>query len=209
MKPRREDVQMGFTETPFPEGAHMCLIYDNDEQRDKIISRFLAAGLGRGEQVGYFADRTPPEAVRKWLREAGALIPDDGEDGPFTIYQAEAVYCPSGVFVPAEMLSRVGGCYDRAVNAGYSGARVSGEMSWALRGIPGSDRLMEYEALINTISEEHPVTPICQYDARLFDGATLLNVLKVHPLMIVQGQIVQNPYYVRPEEFLKEFKAAA
>ena len=74
-------------------------------------------------------------------------------------------------------------------------------MSWALRGIPGSEGLIEYEALINTISQTQPVTPICQYDARRFDGATLLNVLRVHPLMIVQGRIVHNPYYITPEEF--------
>ena len=64
---------------------------------------------------------------------------------------------------------------------------------------------MEYEALVNTVLDTHPVTPICQYDARRFDGATLLNVLKVHPMMIVQGQIVHNPYYMPPEEFLRDF----
>ena len=39
-------------------------------------------------------------------------------------------------------------------------------------------------------------------DARRFDGATILDVLRVHPMMIVHGQIVRNPYYTRPSEFL-------
>jgi hypothetical protein len=86
--------------------------------------------------------------------------------------------------------------------AGFSGIRSCGEMSWALKNIPGSDRLMEYETLLNTVGGEFPHSGMCQYDARLFDGATLLNILKVHPYMIAQGQIVKNPFYMRPDEFL-------
>jgi hypothetical protein len=33
-----------------------------------------------------------------------------------------------------------------------------------------------------------------------------MDVLSVHPVMIINGQLVNNPYYVEPEEFLKKFK---
>jgi hypothetical protein len=48
---------------------------------------------------------------------------------------------------------------------------------------------------------------MCLYDARLFDGATLFKVLQVHPYMIARGQIVRNPFYVRPEEFQEELNS--
>lgn len=203
----RKEVSMGFTRDLFMEGTHMCLIYDNEEQRRKVISQFLAAGIALGEQVCYFADTTTPHEVKSWLEDMGVKLPEERQDGTFSVSRAENVYCPAGKFEPSEMLGRLKDFYKSAVSAGYAGARGSGEMTWALKGIPGSDRLMEYEALINTINEEYPITPICQYDARRFDGATLLNVLKVHPLMIVQGQIVRNPYYMTPREFLEEFKS--
>jgi hypothetical protein len=82
-------------------------------------------------------------------------------------------------------------------------------MEWALKGIPGSERLIEYEAGINTIVGEHPITALCQYDARLFDGATLFEVLRVHPMMVIRGQVVRNPYYIPPEEYLKRFAPKA
>lgn len=31
-----------------------------------------------------------------------------------------------------------------------------------------------------------------------------MDVLSVHPMMIVRGQLVNNPYYIEPEEFLKQ-----
>lgn len=75
-------------------------------------------------------------------------------------------------------------------------------MSWALRGMPGSERLIEYEALLNTLGPGNPLTMICQFDIKKFDGATIFEVLNVHPMMIVRGQIMRNPYYVPPDEYL-------
>jgi hypothetical protein len=54
---------------------------------------------------------------------------------------------------------------------------------------------MEYEANGKVFLNKYPVTVVCQYHADKFDGATLLECLKVHPFMIVYGQIVRNPYY--------------
>jgi hypothetical protein len=101
------------------------------------------------------------------------------------------------------MLNTLRAYYKATMDEGYPGSRVSGEMSWALRGIPGSDRLMEYEALVNDVLVTHPITAICQYDTRRFSGAVVFDVLKVHPMMVVHGHIVKNPYYIQPQEFLK------
>jgi len=41
--------------------------------------------------------------------------------------------------------------------------------------------LIEYEMMLNTVESDFPHSGMCQYDARLFDGATLFRVLQVHP----------------------------
>ncbi len=69
--------------------------------------------------------------------------------------------------------------------------------------------MIEYEAQLNTVVAKYPCTALCQYDARRFDGATLFHVLSVHPAMVVQGQVVRNPYYIPPEKFLGKLRTAA
>lgn len=197
-------VAMGFTKESFPAGTHICLIYDREDERRKIIGKFLESGLTSGEKVEYFADMMTSEDVRDWLSGMGVALT---ENAGFEVRVAESVYSPQGQFVPEAMLGTLRAYYDRAMAEGYPAARVSGEMTWALKGIPGSDRLMEYEALVNGVLKTHPVTAICQYDAGRFDGATILDVLRVHPMMIVHGQIVQNPYYMSPEKFLRAYEA--
>lgn len=34
-----------------------------------------------------------------------------------------------------------------------------------------------------------------------------MDVLSVHPVMIVRGQLVKNPYYIEPEIFLENLKS--
>jgi hypothetical protein len=199
-------IDLGFTKEHFPEGIHMCLIYDQDDERQKIVSEYMAAGLRQGEQVRYFTDITEPEDIRSWLLEAGVELPQTRENGPFSILKAENGYCPNGRFDPQEMIGRMLPRYKSAQEAGYSGLRSCGEMTWTLKGIPGSERLLEYEVLLGTVVANFPHSGMCQYDARIFDGATLFNVLKVHPWMVVRGKIIQNPYYMSPQEFLKDSK---
>ena len=202
MNDQRQEIDRRFAQEVFPECHHLCLIYDSEEQRRKIVSEYLAAGIRLGELVRYFADTTSPKEIRTWLLETGVKLPKAEEDDAFGIINAESAYCPSGRFAPQEVIENMVSRFAMAKKAGYRGSRVSGEMSWVLRNIPGGDRFLEYEVRINTITETFPYIGMCQYDARLFDGATLFKVLQVHPYMIAQGQIVMNPFYIKPEEFL-------
>ena len=56
MNNQRQEIDLGFTKEHFPEGIHMCLIYDREEDRQKIVSEYMAAGFKQGEQVCYFTD---------------------------------------------------------------------------------------------------------------------------------------------------------
>jgi len=204
MSQARREVTMGFTDEKFPAGTHMCFIYNDDGERRKVISKFLEAGLQEREKIAYFADTMDPAEVDRWLKTMGVDMTDPAKTGRFAITVAEKTYCPNGRFEPETMLNTLRTFHRTVLEQGYPGSRVSGEMSWALRGIPGSDRLIEYEALVNDVLVTHPVTAICQYDARRFSGELVFNVLKVHPMMIVHGQVVKNPYYIQPQEFLRQ-----
>jgi len=192
----------GFALARYPESCHVCLIYDDEEQRRKAVSEYLAAGLARGEQIRYFADRSTPEEIRSWLAEMGVELPDSSDERSFGIIPSTSAYCPQGRFEPEKTIEGMLLRYDRAREAGYSGSCATGEMTWALKGIPGSDRLVDYEVQLNIVSSDFPHSGMCQYDARVFDGAILYKVLQVHPYMIAQGQVVMNPFYMKPEEML-------
>ena len=204
MNTRRPKVDFGFCEEQFPAGTHMCLIYNSEDERERVIAQYIQSGLAQKEKVAYFFVERTPVQIRTWLHEYGLADLPVWDEQHFDIQPAVATYCPHGRFDPGEMLETLKGFHTTATAENYTGSRVTGEMDWALQGIPGSERLMEYEAKVNQVIVDYPVNAICQYDARRFDGATILECLKVHPYMIVRGQIVQNPYYLSPDEYLKQ-----
>jgi hypothetical protein len=194
--------RLGFTDD-LPDACHVCMIFDDDEQRHRIVSEYLAAGLRRNDRTRYFADRTAPDQIRAWLDETGPERAAAEGRGAFAFVPAVDAYCPGGAHVPQRIIDGLMGVYDAARKGGYAGSRVCAEMSWVKRGLPGSDRFLEYEGLLNLIDTDFPHIGMCQYDARVFDGLTLFKVLQVHPFMVAQGQIVRNPYYVKPAEVVR------
>ena len=42
---------------------------------------------------------------------------------------------------------------------------------------------------------------MCLYNLDLFDGETVMYVLKTHPRIFVNGMIITNPYYVPARQF--------
>lgn len=204
----RRSISLGFTSTLFPEGTHICYIYDDDEERQTVVNAFVESGLKEEERVLYFVEDMEPEALRALLAENGIEIPL-ADDDRLTVEPADEVYCPDHRFVPERMLGTLRSAYTESLEHGFRGARATGEMSWALKGFPGSDRLIDYEAGINLVVREYPITAVCQYDVRRFDGATIFNVLNVHPMMIVRGQVVRNPYYEPPEQYFHKHGSSA
>lgn len=196
------EVDLGFTKLSSTDGLHICLIYNNEEERREIVQNFAQSGFNSFEKVAYFADQEKPLDPKEWLEQYNVQIKDELKPGQFTLSSAFDTYTPHGVFEPDEMLSKLEAIYHSAKDEGFHGCRGSGEMSWALNELPGSERLLEYESGINNILVEHPLVVMCQYDASKFSGSTILGVLKVHPYMLVKGMVVQNPYYETPDVFL-------
>ncbi len=71
-----------------------------------------------------------------------------------------------------------------------------------MRGVPGAERLLEYEAGLTRVLQKTSVSAVCQYDVHLFDGRTILDILRVHPVIVSRGQLVQNPFYMGPDDFM-------
>ncbi len=204
MTKQQREVSLGFTEERFTEGHHIIYVYNDDFDRKKTMAKFLQQGLLEDEKVLYLVDDISPEEMKKELLDMGVDV--DQKQKNFDITEGHYALCPNRHFSRAFMLGLVGDYYDNAMEEGYAGARGAGEMSWALvDGRASVPDLLEYEAELGDILHEHPLTTICQYDARRFDGAIIMDMLSIHPMMIVRGQLVRNPGYVDKEIFLKEY----
>ncbi|MBF0464331.1 MAG: MEDS domain-containing protein [Nitrospirae bacterium] len=201
----RTEISLGFTETKFQNGIHMCYIYNDDTERKSVMSRYVESGLVSGEKVAYFADVATESDIDGYMKELGVEVSKYAGTKQLVARMNSPVYCPDGTFIPDRMLSLLKDFFFASLDEGFNLIRASGEMGWALKDTIDKKRLIEYESRINILFNEYPITGICQYDATKFDGGTIFDVLSVHPLMVVRGNILYNPYYIKPEVFLQRY----
>lgn len=192
-------------------GDHYCGIFRNDAEQRQIIVDFVRLGVERNEKILYLVNIQSAQHLRQTLGaagiDAGALI----AKGQLNILVAKEVYLTDGVFQPEMMIEMLGKETAAALDAGYTALRVTGEMSWALEGDPGSERLVEYESLLNAFYATGAKSySICQYDQRRFDAEMLTDVLHTHPQVLLDTEGFDNSamYYVPPEAFLELDRAS-
>jgi hypothetical protein len=195
-------IPLGFAPDSVPAGSHICQVFSTDEERDQLLCSYVTAGLQNHERCACFTDHLPGTAQSAWAA-ASADGNGSGEPGAALLLRGTAeAYFAEGRFDPERMLASVEAFHAGAMATGYRAARVIGEMSQEVEKLPGGSRLLEYEAKVSLMLREHPVTAMCQYDARDFDGGSIMEILRVHPLLVVRGFVVRNPFYVPAERFL-------
>ena len=202
MKTKDKKISLGFTSEQFENGVHICQIFNEDDERHGAIIDFVISGLHSGEKIACFSEKEDEQTLAQFLTDKGFTYSELAGNGDLAISKTAEVYFNNDTFDPERMLSLLKEFYEKSKTENKNGARVIGEMTPKVEHIKGGSRLMEYESKVSLLVKEYPINAVCQYDARAFDGSTILEVLKVHPLMIVRGKIIHNPYFEEPAEYL-------
>lgn len=197
------DTDLGFAKNRVPIGTHLCIIFSSEEERTESLLKYLLSGLRQNEKCACFSEKITEDTIRTYCAEHDISYDERKESGAISLNGTSEVYFQDNRFDPDRMLKTLTAFYESAKDENYPAARVIGEMLPEVSTYPGGDRLMEYESRVSLLVKTHPVTSVCQYDANLFDGKTIMDVLQVHPKMIVNGAVVNNPFFIEPEEYLK------
>ncbi|MFC1945910.1 PAS domain S-box protein [Chloroflexota bacterium] len=187
---------------------HLCLIYESKEEWRDVIIPFLTIGLNRGEKCIYVVDSSTADEIRGYLGEEGIDVTAAEETGHLVILQETAAYIREGSFDPDAMIALLQSETQKAIAEGYPALRVTGEMTWVLRGYPGSEKMLEYEAKLNRdLIPNYPCLVICQYDRWRFDPEIIKGVIVTHPLLVRGHTIYHNFYYIPPADLLTQKRA--
>lgn len=192
-------VASGIEEIDLRPGSHVCAFYRGSTDRDRLLTSYLSAGLSAGDKCVCIVD----SAVTADRLERLHPVQVDGTDHQLDIHLPESTYLAGGGFTTTDMLTFWAEKLDKAEAEGYTFSRLAGEMTWALRDAPGVEHLVGYESELNRLTPNYPTIVLCLYDLDLFGGEVVVNVVKTHPQVLIQGILVENPYYVGPDEFLR------
>jgi len=184
-------------------GQHLCFIYETEKEHQALLTIFMRQGLELGERMLYIIDDHTEKEVINYLRDDGMMVESYLKSGQLVISTVDETYLRGGIFDADTMIELLRDETERSLKEGYSALRLTGEMTWTLKGKRGSERLIEYEARVNEFFTNSRCLAICQYDKRRFEPALLSDILVTHPIAVIGTEVFENFYYVPPEDFLR------
>jgi hypothetical protein len=196
-----DSVSIGIPGVQLAPGDHVCAFYPSAAERDEILIPYLSEGLEAGDKCIAVVDSSGPESVLAALGAEVDLAPCLSRH-QLDVQRSEETYLRSGSFSTEGMLEFWDRSIGDAMAAGFDFARAVGEMTWALRQFPGVEELVGYEARLNRFLPRYPQVVLCLYALDSFSGEVLVDVLKTHPKVLIGGMVLDNPYYLEPDEFL-------
>src|SRR5258706_232276 len=143
------------------------------------------------------------------LQEAGVDVAGAEGEERLVIRHWEDTYLQDGHFDQHRQISLFERVLLEGKKQGYPVTRFVAGTEWALLDRPGVHDLIEYECRINDMFSKYDDPVCCTYDLSKFSASVIMDAMRVHPAVIIGGIYQENPFYVPPDEFLRELREVA
>jgi hypothetical protein len=189
----------GFVCPPIQRGPHICQIYTAAEERMEAVYDFMRTGLQSGAQT-YCISQKPTEAILDEFMEGFEVPPAGSHSRQLHTGGNRDFYLRDGAFDPHRVLAQWDAILAEARGQGSSGIWAIADVLAELSYLKGGTQLVIYESKLQEWMHDHQATIVCQYDARVFDTCTIMNVLKVHPLVLANGRVAVSPFFAQADK---------
>ncbi|MDZ7672859.1 MAG: MEDS domain-containing protein [Halanaerobiales bacterium] len=180
-------------------GDHIVLLYKNTAEILSASVSFIKTSLARNEKCLYIKGDSNEEVLLTELRKQVSDFDLYIENGQLQFLNKEETYSLSDNFKAVQMIERLKKESTKALEEGYQGLSITGELSWVLNFENGKKEIIDYEWMLNEyIFDDYPVVAMCRYNLNKFDKSIIKAIIELHHYIIWQGKIYENPYYIIP-----------
>jgi hypothetical protein len=190
--------------------AHVCAFFRDENEEARALLPFIKEGLAAGEKIVHTIDPLRRTDHMNRFFAAGIDFTAAHSHGQFDLHAWTDTHLPDGRFDPDRTLALFSQMRSIALVQGFPLTRFITHMDWALADDAILTDLLIYEARANEIrlgqpGPMHPV--ICSYNLTKFSGEFIVDVMRTHPMTLIDGKLHENPYFVSPEEFISELRS--
>jgi hypothetical protein len=185
---------------------HVCQVYSQPGEPIQTAAPLLRDGLRSRERCLVAASPARVEAVRAALRAAHVDVEVAVAADQLTFVVERADLLRDGRLDPYHLLSGHQTYIRRSLDAGWPAVRLVVDMTWLAGGAATVEQILKYEAAADAVFtfQQQPITALIQYSAAAVPGEVVVELIKLHPVMVVGRHINRNPYYVHSERYLHQ-----
>jgi hypothetical protein len=188
---------------------HVCAFFHGKEEEYRVLLPFIKEGFDQGDRVFHMVDpRHRAEHLRR-LQQAGIDVAEAERKGQLEVRRWEDAQLRDGHFDQNRMLALIEEVLAGGKAQGFPLTRMMADMEWALEDRPGLEDFLEFETRVNYLAPRYDDVLCCTYDLSRFGADVVMDVLRMHPMVIIGGILQENPFFVPPDEFLRELRERA
>lgn len=186
--------------------CHVCAFFHSKDEEYKVLMPFIKDGLEAGDRAVHIVDPAHrPEHLQRLERE-GVDVAGTVGSGQLEVRRWEDAYLQDGRFDQWRMIDTIKSALAPSPDSPGKVTRLVANMEWALKDMPGVHDIVEYETRLNHVLPDYHDPVVCTYDLSRFDASIVMDIMRTHPMVIIGGMLQENPFYVPPDEMLKELK---
>ncbi|WP_250474095.1 MEDS domain-containing protein [Caballeronia sp. GAFFF1] len=186
---------------------HVCAFFDSRDDEYATLNPFFKEAVENGEKVMHIIDPALFADHRARLTASGIDAAHCEACGQLELVPwGDAYLNDEGVFDKDKMLAAVEHLTGTGRDAGFRRLRIMGNMDWIFSDIDVAPKLIEYEAEVNEVLARNRQPAICVYDMAKLSGAMLMDLLRTHPMTLINGVVQENPFFTPPSQMILELK---
>jgi hypothetical protein len=186
---------------------HVCAFFANDDEEYRVLLPFIQEGLSCGDKAVQVIN---PGARQEHLQRLAAVGIDSAaheQSGQLQIHNNTEVYLRDGHFDQDRMLTAFEKMAASARSTeGFPMSRIVCRMDWASEDQSRIENVIEFESRVNDVWSRYDDAVICTYHLAKLSGDAVIDIMRTHPMVIIGGHLQRNPFFSRPEEFLRDFR---
>jgi hypothetical protein len=188
------------------QARHVCAFFNGDDSEYAVLLPFIKDGFTSGHKAVHVINPDKQEDHVQRLAAAGIDLAASQQSGQLEVRTNTEVYLRDGRFDQDRML----GVFEQLASGNAKGSfplsRIYCRMDWATGDQSRIDEVIQFEARVNEVWRRHDDIVICTYRLGQFAGDAVIDIMRTHPMVIVGGILHENPFFIPPEEFLREFR---
>ena len=139
-------------------------------------------------------------------RNAGVDVEATQKSRQLEVVLPEDTYLRTGRFNKDDMLGLIQTAIRDGAALGFPLTRMIAHAETAVDDWKSGNDWVEYEMRLNEVLPNYDDPVICTYDANLLNATLAIDILRTHPVAIIGGVLVENKFFTRPEDFLREVR---
>lgn len=189
--------------------CHVCAFFNSLDEQYQVLAPFFREALQQGEQLLLLVDDAA--AVDEHRDRLSTLGWDplqlEASRRLLLLTWASMGGSPHRPPAPAQLLSAIGHLTGEGRSREFPRLRIVAQMDGLLRHSPDRLEIVAFAAEVDELLMRHGQPMIGAHDIATLDGATMMDLLRTHPLTLIGGRLQENPFFTPPTDMLRELAA--